>query len=95
MASWFETTGLAGLEAGLAGANVVITGRGYAREYFGESAWYCDPANLTSIREAVTAAWAAPRGSRQLEQRISKLGLTWAEAASKTLGVYRQILGKN
>ncbi|MFH1239223.1 MAG: glycosyltransferase family 4 protein [bacterium] len=94
-ASWFETTGLAGLEAGLAGANVVMTDRGYTREYFGESVWYCDPASTTSIREAVTAAFAAPRGARQLDQRITNMKLTWPETAKKTLSVYQQVLGRN
>jgi glycosyltransferase involved in cell wall biosynthesis len=94
-ASWFETTGLAGLEAGLAGANVVMTERGYTREYFGESVWYCDPASIPSIREAVIAAVAAPRGSRQLTQRIEEMKLTWPETANKIMLVYQQILGKN
>ncbi len=95
LASWLETTGLAALEAGLAGANVVITERGYTREYFGESVWYCDPSNISTIREAVMAALAAPRGARQLDKRIADMKLNWLEAAKKTLMVYQQILGSN
>ncbi|MDD5131463.1 MAG: glycosyltransferase family 4 protein [bacterium] len=94
-ASWFETTGLAGLEAGLAGANVVMTERGYTREYFGASVWYCDPASIPSIREAVIAAYAAPRDAGQLSQRITNMKFTWPETAKKTWSVYQRILGRN
>ena len=42
--SWFETTGLVSLEAGLCGCNIVSTDRGHASEYL-VFAWYCDPAD--------------------------------------------------
>jgi glycosyltransferase involved in cell wall biosynthesis len=44
--SWFETTGLVSLEAALCGCNIVTTSRGYARDYFQNMAWYCDPLSL-------------------------------------------------
>ena len=59
--SYFETTGLVSLEAGVAGCNVVTTSRGFARDYFQDLAWYCDPDDLASIRSAVAEAYAAPR----------------------------------
>ena len=95
LASWLETTGLAALEAGLAGANVVVTERGYTREYFGEGVWYCDPASDPSIREAVKGAYAAARGSKHLDRRIADRRWTWQEAARKTLAVYKQVLGRD
>lgn len=58
--SWFETTGLSSLEAGVADCNVVSTDRGYARDYLKDYAWYCDPSNLWSIRNAVKEAYNSP-----------------------------------
>jgi glycosyltransferase involved in cell wall biosynthesis len=58
--SWFETTGLSSMEAGAAGCNIVSTDRGYAGDYFKDFAWYCDPSDLLSIRNAVTAAYDSP-----------------------------------
>lgn len=58
--SWFETTGLASLEAAMAGCNIVSTDRGYARDYLKDYAWYCDPSNLLSIRNAVQTAYDSP-----------------------------------
>jgi glycosyltransferase involved in cell wall biosynthesis len=88
--TWFETTGLASLEAGLSGCNVVTTSRGHAREYFGDFAWYCDPARPRSIREAVLAAWDAPP-TPALRQRIVD-NYTWEHTAKATLDAYLNIL---
>ncbi len=41
--SWFETPGLAALEAALAGCAVVITPYGSTREYFGDLVEYARP----------------------------------------------------
>jgi len=57
--SWFETTGLTSLEAGLVGCNVVSTDRGYARDYFEDYAWYCDPSSSASMKNAVLDAYEA------------------------------------
>ena len=43
--SWFETPGLAALEAALAGSAVAITPFGSTREYFGDLVTYCRPAS--------------------------------------------------
>ena len=51
--SWFETTGLVSLEAGLCRCDVREHNRGHAREYLGDFAWYCDPADPASICSAV------------------------------------------
>jgi hypothetical protein len=45
-------------------------------------AWYCDPARVDSIREAVVAAYAAPRMGK-LRERI-RTHYTWEQAAQKT-----------
>ncbi len=89
--SWFETTGLVSLEAALCGCRVVTTNRGFARDYFGEDASYCDPARPASIRRAVADAMAAPPPSSALRDRV--LGhFTWRQTAAATLAAYERAL---
>jgi polysaccharide pyruvyl transferase CsaB len=92
LASWYETPGLASLEAAAAGCNIVSTDRGSAREYFGEQAWYCNPKDLGSIREAVLAAYRAPR-STALQERVRQ-NYTWRIAARRTLEGYELALSR-
>jgi glycosyltransferase involved in cell wall biosynthesis len=88
--SWFETCGLASLEAGAMGCNIVITDKGYTREYFEDYAFYCDPASPESIRHAVEKAANAPVPD-QLRNKIIH-NYTWQKAAEKTLAAYKQAL---
>jgi len=90
LVSWFEVPGLVSMEAAAAGCNVVSTDRGSPREYLGEHAWYCDPRSVDSIREAVLAAYHAPR-SDALRQRILE-SFTWERAAQKTAEGYQLAL---
>ena len=46
--SWHETCGLSSLEAAAMGCNIVITDKGFTREYFGDDAFYCDPGDPES-----------------------------------------------
>ncbi len=88
--SWYETPGLVNLEAGLMGCNLALSDRGSVKEYFGDLAYYCDPANITSIRRATLKAYNAPRNaklSKLIEQKYS-----WEVVARKTLACYRKIL---
>jgi len=87
LVSWVELPGLVSLEAGAAGCNIVSTDRGSPREYLGEYAWYCDPRSLDSIREAVLAAFQAPR-SEALREHI-RASYTWDQAARRTLEGYQ------
>ncbi len=88
--SWFETPGLASLEAAMAGCNIVSTDRGTAREYFGELAWYCSPDDPESIARAVAAAYAAPRDGALAS--LVKERFTWECAARRTLRAYERVL---
>jgi hypothetical protein len=87
---WFETPGLSTLEAAAAGCSIVTTDRGTAREYLGDGAWYCDPKDVVSIRNAVLAAYQAPRAG-QLRELVRER-YTWARAAESTLEGYRLAL---
>src|SRR6185437_7691066 len=55
--SWFETPGLAALEAALAGCAVVVTPNGCTREYFGPRVEYARPDRPAAIRAALARAW--------------------------------------
>ncbi|MFH1257067.1 MAG: glycosyltransferase [Candidatus Diapherotrites archaeon] len=90
--SWYETPGLSALEAGLAGAKVVITDRGCTREYFGNNAFYANPADEKDIAEKIEKAFSAKKSS-ELKQRIQE-NFLWENAAEKTLEAYRKILGE-
>jgi len=90
--SWYETPGLASLEAALCGCALVVTPGGCTREYFEEDAEYCEPDDVVSIRRAVDAALA--RGpSDTLAKRIAH-ECTWQKAAERTLAGYELALGK-
>ena len=88
--TWSETCGLACLEGAAAGANVVITNRGYTGEYFRDFAWYCDPSDVRSIRTAVLSAYEAPR--RTEFAGYIRRHYTWGRAAESTLDLYEEVL---
>jgi glycosyltransferase involved in cell wall biosynthesis len=90
--SWFETTGLSSLEAAAMGCNIVITDKGDTREYFGDDAFYCEPDNITSIKDAVEKAASAPI-NRALAEKIHN-NYTWDKAAEQTKAAYEQVLKK-
>ena len=88
--SWYETPGLASLEAALCGCAIVVTPGGCTGEYFGEQAAYCQPDDPASIRTAVESALSsAPLAG--LAQRVAR-EFTWDTAAEKTLAGYELAL---
>jgi glycosyltransferase involved in cell wall biosynthesis len=87
--SWFETCGLSTLEAAVMGCNVVVTDKGYTREYFEDYAVYCDPASPESIIEAVEKASVQKQDHRLRDKILSNY--TWALAASRTAHAYETI----
>lgn len=88
--SWFETPGLASLEAAARGCNLVVSDRGSTREYFAEHAEYCEPGDEASIRAAVLRAWRSPPRP-ELRRRIAAR-FTWEEAARATVQAYLRVL---
>ena len=85
--SWFETTGLSSIEAAAMGCNIVITDKGDTREYFGDYAFYCDPASPESILAAVEKASSAPFNEKLQQKILSQY--TWEQAALQTLKAYQ------
>ncbi len=87
--SWYELPGLVSLEAANYNCNVVITDRGTAGDYFGEKAFYCDPADERSIYTAVIAAYYAPvvTGLREIARAA-----TWDSMVEATIKQYQTII---
>ncbi|HEY4154139.1 MAG TPA: glycosyltransferase family 4 protein [Puia sp.] len=88
--SWFEACGLSSMEAAAMGCNIVITSKGYTREYYGEYAFYCDPGSPDSIFKAVNEAANAGFRNKLREKILSDY--TWPKAASRIARAYHQIL---
>ncbi len=88
--SLFETPGIAALEAGLAGAKIVITEFGGTREYFGNMATYVDPRSVRSIRAGILAA--LDRKKDDLLSKHIRERFTWQKVAAETAEAYQGIL---
>jgi glycosyltransferase involved in cell wall biosynthesis len=88
--SWFETCGLSTLEAAAMGCRVVITDKGYTREYFGDEATYCNPASPQSIFEAVEKAASTPEKDTLRQKILTRY--TWQQAAWQTATAYKHVL---
>jgi glycosyltransferase involved in cell wall biosynthesis len=87
--SWFETPGLAALEAALAGCAVAITPFGCTREYFGDRVEYAPPDRPSAIRRAILRAWESgpdPRLARDVATHY-----LWSDVAQHTAEVYDQL----
>jgi glycosyltransferase involved in cell wall biosynthesis len=89
--SWFETPGLAALEAALAGAAVVLTPFGCTREYFGDRVEYARPDRPGAIARAVARAWRTGPDPR-LSAHVAAHFL-WSDVAQRTAEVYDQVAG--
>ena len=88
--SWFETTGLSSLEAGIMNCNLVVTAKGDTREYFGDYVYYCDPESIESIQEAIIRAWESPINPRLKEHIFNNY--IWEKTAEKTLEAYHRVI---
>jgi glycosyltransferase involved in cell wall biosynthesis len=87
--SWFETPGLAALEAGLAGCAVTITPYGATKDYFGDMVSYARPGRPAEIRRALMECWEQgpdPRLSRSIATRY-----LWSDVARLTAEAYDQV----
>ncbi|WP_165235073.1 glycosyltransferase [Aquisphaera insulae] len=87
--SWFETPGLAALEAALAGASITITPYGSTREYFGGHASYARPNRVEEIAAALADCWSRPADPALAAFVASKY--LWARVAARTAEAYDQV----
>lgn len=87
--STMETPGLAALEAGAAGARLVLTEVGCTEEYFKSYATYVNPDNITSIRNGVLAELGRPK-LVEIKQQIRN-NYTWRIAAKQLVAAYNTL----
>jgi glycosyltransferase involved in cell wall biosynthesis len=88
--SWFETTGLSSLEAGVMGCNLVVGAGGDTKEYFSDYADYCTADDLNSIIIAVENAMKRSQNIGLRDLILSEY--TWRKAAEKTKKAYENVL---
>lgn len=86
----YETPGRAALEAGLAGANIVITPHGGTKEYFADMAEYPEPHSVSSIKKAIVKAMNKKKSDR-LKKHILE-NYIWDVIVKKNVEVYKKIL---
>ncbi len=89
---WFETPGLAAMEAALAGARVVATCGGSTREYFLGTIDYLDPSNVSDIRQVIAKNLNTAKNDR-LKNHILQ-NFTWDKIAKSTCAHYKSLLGQ-
>jgi glycosyltransferase involved in cell wall biosynthesis len=90
IAAWYETPGLASMEAACGGCTVVSTDRGSTKDYFGNDAIYCDPLSRSSIKEAIENAFSK-KFTLDLRNKIIR-NYTWEKAAIDTIKGYNKIV---
>ena len=92
--SWMETCGLVSLEAALSGTPLVGSTFGHELEYLEGDAWYADPGNAISLRNAVLAALGAGRQhSRPIAMKRKVLErFNWEQTVDATERLYRRVL---
>jgi glycosyltransferase involved in cell wall biosynthesis len=91
--SMFETPGIAALEAGLAGAKVVITKFGGTEEYFESHAEYVDPRSIDSIRFGILSG-LEKRKESALREHI-RASYLWQHVAAKIAGAYQSVVSRS
>jgi len=88
--SWYETPGRAALEAGLAGAKVVITPYGGTKDYFNKMVEYVNPYSVESIREGIVKSLSKPK-DLILKEYINK-NFLWDKIADETINIYNEVI---
>ncbi len=88
--SLYETPGISALEAGLAGAKIVITPHGGTRDYFGSDAVYVNPNSVSGIVKGIEEALLRKKDPA-LSKRIKK-DFIWPKVGEKTRQVYEHVL---
>jgi glycosyltransferase involved in cell wall biosynthesis len=89
--SLLETPGLAALEAMAVGARVLITREGPTREYFGDTAVYCDPLSSASIEEGLRKSKQhESEGNSRDEWDAQKYA--WSQTAAQLETAYQRAL---
>ena len=92
MASWFETTGLTGIESIFSGTKAVVTNKGYTKEYYSNYVEYCDPNDSYSIKNAVEKSLKKDFTLEYEFKNFINENFTWEKAAYITKSVYDNLV---
>ncbi|TCO79060.1 glycosyltransferase [Marinisporobacter balticus] len=84
--SWIEYPGLANLEAGMAGCNVVTTEIGSTKDVFGEFVRYCNPYDEQSIYKQTMEAFET--ATNNIFRDYIMENYTWLKSAKKVKDIY-------
>ncbi|MBF0493810.1 MAG: glycosyltransferase [Candidatus Omnitrophica bacterium] len=87
---WFETPGLAALEAALAGAKLVVTDGGSTREYFKDMAEYIRPDSPKDIAHKIRKVTDQDKNDKLKNFVLNNY--TWEKVAARTIEGYKKVL---
>jgi glycosyltransferase involved in cell wall biosynthesis len=90
LVSWMETPGLSSLEAAVMDCNIVVTRKGDTYDYFEDFAFYCEPDNIISIKNAIDDAFQAPINVA-LRKKVAE-NYIWEKTAEETYNGYKTLL---
>ncbi len=90
LTSWIETPGLVSIEAAYAGCNLVIANKGSVKEYFRDYAFYCEPDDIQSIKNAVNKAMNNNYDNSFKDIILSEY--SWKNTAQQTLNAYNKVM---
>lgn len=93
LVSRMETPGLANLEAGINGANLVVGNSPPVREYLSNHAFFVDQDNLNQIANAIERALSQSKNMHGQSIYI-KENYSWNRVAMLLLDIYREVLKK-
>lgn len=88
--SYYETPGIAAMEAALTGSKIVVTKYGGTKDYFGDFAEYLDPQSESSLLKAIQKA-LNQKPSDQLKEHILS-NYSWEKVAELTVQQYKKVL---
>jgi glycosyltransferase involved in cell wall biosynthesis len=89
--AWFETPGMVGLEAVLAGAKLASTEGGSTREYYEPYAEFFNPASPDSIKDALERALRS-QDTQAFKAHVLR-EFTWDSIAERTIAAYERLIG--
>ena len=68
--------------------NIVVTKKGDPEDYFGKYAYYCEPDDIVSIRNAIIKAYSSDFDNGLYELVINNF--SWSDTARQTLMGYKK-----
>jgi len=91
--SYYETPGIAALEAALTGTNIVITKYGTTMEYFKHYALYVDPYNIKDIAHKLEIAYNRPKPNTKLREYILN-NFTYTRVARRLITLLYRLINQ-